>query len=89
MICHMDLGATKFTRLKALQRLIGKGQISLGGNKNFKIYGKLNCKTGGRMKPENRVFFADEQEAVDAGYRPCGSCMRSEYQIWKQHNGNL
>jgi methylphosphotriester-DNA--protein-cysteine methyltransferase len=29
------------------------------------------------MKIENRVFFESEAEAMDAGYRPCGNCMRN------------
>jgi len=35
------------------------------------------------MKIENRVFFISEKEALDNGYRPCGHCMKSEYQKWK------
>jgi methylphosphotriester-DNA--protein-cysteine methyltransferase len=31
------------------------------------------------------VFFADEETAVSAGYRPCGVCMREEYTRWKEH----
>ena len=31
----------------------------------------------------NRVFFADEQTAVAAGYRPCAVCMPDEYAQWK------
>jgi methylphosphotriester-DNA--protein-cysteine methyltransferase len=29
------------------------------------------------------VFFADEQTAVEAGYRPCAVCMPEEYARWK------
>jgi methylphosphotriester-DNA--protein-cysteine methyltransferase len=88
MINHTDLGQTPFARLKALQVMVAAGQITFGGNKKDKIYGKLNCKAGKRMKAQNRAFFADEQEAIDAGYRPCGSCMRREYQNWKLQNAN-
>jgi methylphosphotriester-DNA--protein-cysteine methyltransferase len=35
------------------------------------------------MKIENRVFFKDECEAIEAGYRPCGACMPEEYRMWK------
>ena len=28
---------------------------------------------------KNRVFFADEQTAVTAGYRPCAVCLPDEY----------
>ena len=84
MIHHTDLGKTPFARFRILQSLIIKGEITLGGYKKGKIYGTLSCGSGKRMKTENRVFFADEQEAVAAGYRPCGNCMPQQYQLWKQ-----
>jgi hypothetical protein len=31
----------------------------------------------------NRVFFADEQTAVGAAYRPCAVCLPDEYAQWK------
>lgn len=59
----------------------------LGGNRRSRIYGKLDCpaalraiERGGYV--ENRVFFADEQTAIAAGYRPCGRCMRERYRAW-------
>lgn len=62
---------------------------TLGGNKKLKIYGRLDCSTalyyiarGQYIK--NRVFFADEETAIAAGYRPCGNCMREKYREWKQ-----
>ena len=30
-----------------------------------------------------RVFFADEETAIAAGYRSCYYCMREEYKAWK------
>nr|WP_317126867.1 Ada metal-binding domain-containing protein [Chryseobacterium bernardetii] len=35
------------------------------------------------MKKENRVFFTDESEALQNGYRPCGHCMKESYRQWK------
>jgi methylphosphotriester-DNA--protein-cysteine methyltransferase len=55
----------------------------LAGNQRLKIYGRLNCFSGKRMKNENRVFFRDEEEAVEAGYRPCGHCFKKKYWVWK------
>jgi methylphosphotriester-DNA--protein-cysteine methyltransferase len=66
-----------------LTKLLKSGKILFGGNKNLKIYGTLTCKSGKRMKISNRVFFATEQEALEAGYRPCGHCAREEYASWK------
>jgi methylphosphotriester-DNA--protein-cysteine methyltransferase len=31
----------------------------------------------------DRVFFADEQTAVAAGYRPCAACLPGVYAAWK------
>jgi methylphosphotriester-DNA--protein-cysteine methyltransferase len=67
-----------------LNLLIKKGAIKFGGNKKLKIYGTLSCDSGKRMKKENRLFFQSEAEAIDRGYRPCGHCMRDEYQRWKR-----
>jgi methylphosphotriester-DNA--protein-cysteine methyltransferase len=63
-----------------LIKLIKRGKILFGGNKNLKIYGLLTCKSDKRMKRENRVFFVDETEAVASGYRPCGHCLNIKYQ---------
>lgn len=66
-----------------LKRAIHSKAIVLGGNKQLKIYGTLHCASGKRMKRANRVFFASAAEAIESGFRPCGHCMRSEYQKWK------
>jgi hypothetical protein len=89
MINHTDLGNKPFTRFRVLQTLIAKGEVKLGGYRKNKIYGTLTCKAGKRMKPENRVFFKNEQEAITAGYRPCGNCMPAQYKQWKNNNGTI
>ena len=65
-----------------------------GGHKKLKIYGKLNCPSALRYIEKGqyvkyRVFFADEETAVAAGYRPCGICMREAYIIWKDSHNKL
>lgn len=60
----------------------------LGGHRKLKIYGKLDCTSANRHITNgdyirHRVFFADEETAIAAGYRPCGVCMKEEYQEWK------
>ena len=82
MIRHTDIpGPT-------LKKMILSGQVKLGGNAKLKIYGTLDCASGKRMKKQNRVFFSSEQEAVRAGYRPCGHCLREKYLKWiKQVSG--
>jgi methylphosphotriester-DNA--protein-cysteine methyltransferase len=44
------------------------------GWKQGKIFGRLDCKSGRRMKKENRVFFHSLEDAVKEGYRPCKNC---------------
>ncbi len=66
-----------------LRQRIAQNKIRLGGNEKLKIYGSLHCKQGKRMKRENRVFFRSEEEALLLSYRPCGHCMKSKYQNWK------
>lgn len=67
-----------------LRSKIRKGEIRFGGNRKLKIYGKLHCASGKRMKRENRVFFVSETEALEHNYRPCGHCMKEEYDFWKK-----
>jgi methylphosphotriester-DNA--protein-cysteine methyltransferase len=81
MIKHIDISD------QDVRKLIRRKKIMLGGNRNLKIYGLVRCKSGKRMKRENRVFFTDRNEAIDNGYRPCGSCMPAEYKKWK--NGSV
>ena len=58
----------------------------LGGHRPNKTYGRLDCATAISHLPnyaKNRVFFADEDAAIAAGYRPCGKCMKDTYEKWK------
>lgn len=83
MITHADLGTTGFAQIKLLRALLNSGQISMAGNRKLKIYGRMECASGKRMKTGNRVFFKDKQEALQNGYRPCGHCLQQAYQQWK------
>jgi methylphosphotriester-DNA--protein-cysteine methyltransferase len=60
---------------------------TLGGNSKDRIYGELTCRSAnnalGKGYEKIRVFFADEQTAIAAGYRPCGNCLRAKYREWK------
>jgi methylphosphotriester-DNA--protein-cysteine methyltransferase len=61
---------------------------TLGGYKPGKIYGRLDCPSALRAIAQggyvtHRVFFADEETAIAAGYRPCARCMPEQYQAWK------
>ncbi|HWZ04776.1 MAG TPA: Ada metal-binding domain-containing protein [Mucilaginibacter sp.] len=82
MIRHTSLGDTAFKRRRNLKVLINKSEVTFAGNLKLKIYGTLNCSSGKRMKPENRVFFSSETEAIALGYRPCGHCLLIAYKNW-------
>jgi methylphosphotriester-DNA--protein-cysteine methyltransferase len=71
------------------KRLVQSGGIRFAGNRKLKIYGRLNCASGKRMKKVNRVFFTSEEEAVRFGYRPCGHCMRMEYNLWLSNSTTI
>ena len=86
MINHIDIGTGPASRKIEIRKLIAEGTIRWGGYRPGKIYGTLTCASGKRMKVENRVFFGSEQEAIDAGYRPCGHCMPEKYKAWKAGN---
>ncbi len=77
MIQHKDISDAELrTKLRAKQ-------LSFGGNRKLKIYGQLDCKSGQRMKRENRVFFSSKKEAIHHKFRPCGHCMKMDYKKWK------
>ncbi|MBK8290203.1 MAG: metal-binding protein [Flammeovirgaceae bacterium] len=76
MLRHTELGSQE------LKRYIKTGSIVIAGNKRLKIYGRLSCSSGKRMKKENRVFFNSKGEALRSRFRPCGNCMKTEYQQW-------
>jgi methylphosphotriester-DNA--protein-cysteine methyltransferase len=77
MIKHLEI-----TDSDLLKKIFRK-EIAFGGNKKLKIYGTLQCKSGKRMKRENRVFFVSENEAIQNNYRPCGHCLGEKYKLWK------
>ncbi|MBN9400349.1 MAG: metal-binding protein ['Candidatus Kapabacteria' thiocyanatum] len=82
MISHSDMGSTASERRRRLWQLVRDGSIALAGNRRLRIYGRLDCSSGRRMKLVNRVFFRDEAEAIAAGYRPCAHCMREHFERW-------
>jgi methylphosphotriester-DNA--protein-cysteine methyltransferase len=80
--------------MKKYKLLSGSGELIfsnipgvLGGNSKAKIYGKLDCSAANsalsKGYADHRVFFASENDAIEARYRPCGRCMRPQYNAWK------
>lgn len=65
-----------------------------GGHRKTKIYGRLDCPAALRAITRggyvgHRVFFADEQTAIAAGYRPCGACCRDRYLAWRDRDAGM
>jgi methylphosphotriester-DNA--protein-cysteine methyltransferase len=61
---------------------------TVGGHRATRIYGRLDCPSALRAIERggyvtHRVFFADEDTAVAAGYRPCARCLPERYKAWK------
>jgi methylphosphotriester-DNA--protein-cysteine methyltransferase len=78
MVAHQNINNSH------LFNLLKNGSLTFAGNKKLKIYGTLRCKSGKKMKKENRVFFTNEEEAISAGYRPCAHCFNNSYLNWKR-----
>ncbi|MFC3559804.1 Ada metal-binding domain-containing protein [Pedobacter jamesrossensis] len=76
MLKHLELSS------QFLKNQIKNREICFGGNIRLKIYGKLCCKSGKRMKAKNRVFFKTEKQALENGFRPCGNCLNKKYKEW-------
>jgi hypothetical protein len=87
--------AVPFSRSMKRYRLIGWNGVehssatrgTLGGHRRTKVYGRLDCPSALRSigrghYVRHRVFFADEETAIAAGYRPCGSCLPERYRAW-------
>jgi hypothetical protein len=60
----------------------------LGGHRVRRIYGRLDCRAARRALAAggyraHRVFFADADVAVAAGYRPCAVCLPADYRAWR------
>lgn len=77
VIRHTEMDA------QALRKKIRAKEIAWAGNLKLNIYGTLHCKSGKRLKIENRVFFHSAQEAIQQGFRPCGHCLIEAYKHWK------
>jgi hypothetical protein len=65
---------------------------TLGGHRRSRLYGRLDCPSalraiarGGYVR--HRVFFANEEIAVSAGFRPCAVCLPESYARWKVARG--
>jgi hypothetical protein len=63
----------------------------LGGHRRGKLFGRLDCVAALRALSRGgyvnqRVFFADQQTALAAGYRPCAVCLPEQYAVWARRH---
>lgn len=97
---HQALNGAKlaYQVLKRLRekpfRILKNGEIlasaipgRFAGYKKDKIFGRLNCKSGMRIKKENRVFFLTWEDAISVGYRPCKNCKPQPEDEYERKNG--
>ena len=50
------------------------GSAAYIGNRNTKKFHSPSCDSVREMKESNRVEFSNREEAIEAGYKPCGRC---------------
>lgn len=65
---------------------------TFGGHRRGRIYGRLGCPAALRAIARGgyvaqRVFFASEEHARAAGYRPCAACLPAAHASWKAEKG--
>jgi hypothetical protein len=65
----------------------GQFAAYIGKSSPYGVWGTLDCTSGKRMHPENRVFIANHETArqlEEIGVvQPCGRCNRVEYKRYK------
>ena len=44
------------------------------GNRNSRIFHRLDCYCVKRMKETNKIYFANKEKAIKLGFRPCKIC---------------
>ena len=44
------------------------------GNRNSMKYHRAGCRYAAQVKTENRITFDSAEQALTAGYTPCGAC---------------
>src|SRR5215213_5336586 len=83
MTLHSDISHIE------LRKQIRLTNLNFGANIKLKIYGKLTCWSGKKLKKANRVFFSSQKDAEDKGCRPYGHCMAIDYKNWKHSKVKL
>lgn len=58
------------------QRLLSSDDVesTFIGNKKSHVFHRSTCSSANTMSDKNKVLFTSRDEAIDAGYFPCGKC---------------
>ena len=75
-----------YALLREGKEILRKRPGQYAGNRRYKIFGLPDgtCCGGKQMKPENRVWFANLEDAVNEGYRPCNLCKPMDEEDWER-----
>jgi hypothetical protein len=89
MACQSDSG-TLLYKLVGADGLLYQSPVpgTAGGHARLRIFGRLDCPSALRFLSighyrKHRVFFADADVAIAAGYRPCARCLGEAHAAWK------
>ena len=72
IVCSADGENISFRQEGKSSQTAAVMEAEFVGNKNSRKYHIEDC--GSLPIEKNRVYFADRDAAVEAGYTPCGSC---------------
>jgi len=84
----MQYGMKEYKLLGINGDYFSKIPATCGGNKNLKVYGKMNCPSTLYLDGNDSVYFENPEIANKLGYRPCSVCMKKEFQKWEQSKQN-
>ncbi len=79
LFSHDDLiraGKYKIKRPPELVKPVKKAEARLVGSSEADKYHGLDCRFAKLIKEENRVYFKDEKEAKNKGYKGCKKCVK-------------
>lgn len=64
----------KISVLAAVLMLFASTALAYVGNMSSRKFHYDNCRAASKIKTGNRTTFDSRDEAISAGYKPCGIC---------------
>lgn len=64
----------KISILVAMLMLFASTAFAYVGNMSSRKFHYDNCRAASKIKAGNRTAFESRDEAISAGYKPCGIC---------------